>query len=810
MTHNPESVKILTIFLVLVSPIYLLSQSFEVTGTVKDSEGRVLPYANVLLSHARDSSLFKGVSANENGFFRIGEIPPQLYLLKASYFGDESDWRPLDINGDISMGAIIIDKQGQTLDEVVVTAIQPSLERRADRVVFHVENSVVTQGNSWDIIRNTPGVINIQGNLEIRGQKATIYMNDRKVHLSQVEVQELLEGLSGTTISSIELIHNPPARYDAEGGPILNIVTSRNISPGYKGSVQGNYTQATFPKYSTGTSHYWKSEKLNVFANYTINPRKEWKEVDSDINFINPQGNIFARWTSALDKTTRSQSQQASFVLDYDLDKRNRFNITSNLAFSPNKTIRNIVEVEMRNGQGDLDSLLNTVSDLDDDHSNIAIDLNYEHRMKKEGALVKVNVHHTRFDQDQVQSGSSDYFNPAGDFIRNYSFLADAGQEVDISTAQVDFLTPLGKTSFESGVKVSAINSDSKQDLSDGSGGIISLNPALSDDFRYEEKVYAGYLSILNNWDKWSLKLGLRGEQTNVEGISGSLSVLNSQNYFELFPSFYLMHSWKEDHSMSFDYSRKLRRPNYRDLNPFRYFLNENDFNEGNPGLQPNFSHNFNLNYTFKNTWFFDIYYRDNGNYISNLSFQDNQAQTLRQVRQNVLESISYGLDFTVGKSLMKKWYLYSYTSLFSESETLLAEESNNVPYKNKVEGFYAFLGNYITLSGDGSLTGELSLTYISGFLDGSYKLSETTNLNLGIRKSFWNDRAVVSLAAEDILGKANATYVSRYLNQDNSFSPLPETRFVRLGFTYKFGNAGLSDNERDLKKEERDRLLTQ
>jgi hypothetical protein len=177
-------------------------------------------------------------------------------------------------------------------------------------------------------------------------------------------------------------------------------------------------------------------------------------------------------------------------------------------------------------------------------------------------------------------------------------------------------------------------------------------------------------------------------------------------------------------------------------------------------------------------------------------------------VRQNVLGSISYGLDFTVGKSLTPYWYLYTYSSLFHEEEKFLALESDEESATNEVNGFYGFLANYLTLTKDGSLTGEFGLTYLTGFLDGSYSLSETVNLTLGLRKSFWRNKAVISVSAEDILGRANARYTSRYLNQDNAYLAMPETQFVRIGLTINFGNTGLSENERSLNKSERERLI--
>ncbi|MBT8320318.1 MAG: outer membrane beta-barrel family protein, partial [Eudoraea sp.] len=261
------------------------------------------------------------------------------------------------------------------------------------------------------------------------------------------------------------------------------------------------------------------------------------------------------------------------------------------------------------------------------------------------------------------------------------------------------------------------------------------------------------------------------------------------------------------DNSMTFDYSRRLDRPDYADLNPFRYFLNENEFGEGNPGLVPNFSNNFNLNLSIKNTYFFDVYYRDNGRYISNLSFQDNINQLVRDSYQNVQESVSYGFDFTLATPITDFWYLYAYNSIFYEDETLLAEESTIETYTNEVSGFYSNLNNSLTLSEDGSFTGEVSLTYLSGFLLGSYKTSETISLNMGLRKSLWDNRAILSLTVEDILDRANPTLVSRYANQDNSYKAVPETQFVRIGFTYNFGNYRLSRKTRSPQKSELQRL---
>lgn len=794
----------LLFFLVIGCGHIALGQSYDLRGKVRDQNNEDIPFASVFLLRSTDSVLVKGTSADDYGSFELTNIPDGLYLLQASYIGWTSKNMLLDISKDITIGALIIAQETEELEEVVLTANRPQIERKVDRLVFNVENTVLSQSTSWDILKQTPGVIAMQDELQIRNQAATVYINDRKVQLSAEEVRNLLENYQGENIKSIEVISNPSARYDAEGGAVLNIITSKNISLGYKGNINTTYTQGVFSKYNFGTSHFYKTKKLNLNLSYGFAPRKDFENVKGAINFINDTG-VYSKWITDFDETTRLRTHVGGLVLDYQFDDRNELNITSNLQLSPYREYDNRQNTLMLNRLNVVDSTFTTLSLEDEVKNNISGDITYKHSFKENGSIL-MNGHYTKFDLSRNQNVNSNYFDPEGMFIRDFNFLTDANQDIEIATAQIDYSTLFGTTNIEAGLKGSFINSKSTLDYF-SANNVLVLDPNLSDNFLYDENVYAAYTSFSHDWEKWSIKAGIRAEHTQSTGKSVALSTINNLEYFELFPSFYLLHNRNENHSFSFDYSRKLRRPRYEDLNPFRTFINENNFIEGNPNLLPNFSHNFNLNYTLNQEFFFDFYYRDNGNFISKLSFQDNENQILRDISQNVLESTSYGFDFNYGKSITNNWYLYSYLSIFHEDETFLASESNNVRFRNEVDGFYANITNYLTLSKDGSLKGELGLTYLSGFLTGSYVMEETTNLTFGVRKSLWKDRALVSLSVNDALGKANARVTSKYLNQDNSYLRVPETQYVRFGFTYNFGNFRLEDNDRDIDKIERDRL---
>jgi hypothetical protein len=785
--------------------IPVIAQTYEVSGTVRDGNNLDIPFATVFLLQVADTTLLKGVSADENGRFIIQNVPPRTYFIKASYIGKSSELIGIDVSKDIKMGTLIIGQNVENLDEVVVASLKPMIERKADRLIFNVENTVISQGSSWDVLKRTPGVIANQGELQVRNQVATIYINDRKVQLSSQEVHDLLENYPAGHIKLVEIIGNPPAKYDAEGGPVLNIVTNKNISMGYKGNVNSTYTQSIFPKYTLGTSHFYKTNKINVFASYNYGPRKDFKNTKSETNFINDTG-IFSRWHTDFDKTTRTKTHTAQLNIDYTIDDSNELSFASTLLVSPNKTFDNMQFTEMRNSQRMLDSTFITQSDLIEDKNNYSADLTYKHKFKEQGSL-QLNGHYTKYNFENSQNARSDYFDPNNQFIRTFGFFTDANQDIEIYTTQLDISSVIGSVAFETGLKGSFINSNSGMDYFTTTNSGRVFIPNLSDDYLYDESVFAGYFSVSKDWKKLDFKVGLRAEHTESSGFSTSLSEINDLRYFELFPTFHLLYALNENHSLSFDYSRKLTRPRYEDLNPFRYYINENNFSEGNPNLLPNFSHNFNLNYTLKGEFFFDFYYRDNGNYISTLAFQDNENFVLRDITQNVLASTSYGFDFNYGKSATDWWFLYSYISIFHEDETFVALESNNQIVTNNVNGAYIDLTNYFSLSKDGNFKGELGVTYLSGFLEGSYKQEETTNIILGLRKTLWDKRALISLQVNDLLNKANSRVYSKYLNQDNAYFARPETQYIRLGLTVNFGNFRLEDNQRNIDKIERERL---
>lgn len=788
----------------------MFSQNASVGGRVLDIDKKAISFVSVLVYEENDSNPFKGTTTDENGNFSLHNLNESTYKLSFSYVGFKTKELKISASLAKNLGIIVLEESIEDLEVALVAARKPTITKKVDRLIYNVENTTLSSGNSWDILKRTPGVITIQESIQIRGEGATVYLNNRKVQISTSELKTFLEGFSGANIKSIEVITNPPSQYDAESGPILNIVTSKSVLLGYKGRLDGSYTQAVFPKFNIGSSHFYKNKNLDLFFNYSFSPKQEFKEDEGIVNFINENNQVFTTWENDFDRTTRSKSHSANFVLDYDIDKRNTINLTSNVLYSPNRTFENNIVNNAFNWQHQLDSTFISKSHLRNDLSNIAVDFTYKHELNKKDAAISANIHFTDYARDRSQNVNTNYFDSDDALLRNVSFFTDAMQDVSIYTAQLDYETPIGSTSFKTGIKASVIDSQSGIKYYDGQEGSLTFNGDRSDTYLYDEKVYAGYTSISKDWEKLSGKLGLRAEQIDAKGVSENISDNNLQDYMEFFPSLFLQYKLHINHSIAFDYSRRVNRPRYEDLNPFAYFLNENTFQTGNPSLHPSFSHRFNINYSLKDSYFFDVYYNDRGRFITTLSFQDNENLSVRTSEQNAIKTTSYGLDFVHSRSITGFWYFYTYISIFHEDETFLAVESNNQEVTNDYNGVFVQAYNSFTLSNDKTLTAELSVAYWSGFIYGSFKQDSRTNLTFGLRKTLWNKRAVITLTSEDLLGKEKARLTSRYLRQDYSYIPNPETQFIRFGMVYNLGNFKLHDNKRDIEKAERDRLNDQ
>ena len=796
------------LFFLLLTATIAYAQDYTITGTVVDSNNKPLSFVTVLAFENDQTEAVKGTSTDKAGDFTLSGLSATTHQLTFSFIGFETKTMTLAIDSDIRLDEILLVEQTENLSETLVTARKPLIKMEAGKLVFELENTSLSTGNTFDLLKKLPGVLVVGESISIKSTTPVIYINNKRVYLSMTEVISLLQNVDASVIRSVEVITNPSAQYDAEAATVLNIITTRAISVGYKGSVSGRYEQAIFPKYNIATSHFYKNDWLNFYGSYSFSPRKEFKEDDNFVRFFQPdEVSTKSIWESRFTRTTRSYAHQGNIIADITVSEKSSVSFSVNALVSPNKTYHNTVDATIFNAQRQLDSTFTTLSDLENDTSNLSFNTEYQQQLGEKGATMTLSGNYIRYDEDQMQAVATNYFLPNGSFLRSNSFFTQAIQRTNIFTGMADFELPLSSWNLQSGLKYSNIDTESGLDFFDTDGGTIQFNAALSDLFLYEESIFAAYATLAKDWEQWNLEIGLRGEYTDVNGDSQSLGIVNTQSYFELFPSASIAYNVSENNAFGISYARKIDRPRYQSLNPFRYFINENNFNGGNPNLMPSIDNKITLSYSYKNKLFIEGYYQEADKPLSILTFQDNENSTLRNIDVNLIRDFQYSLDIIYAASLTPWWYASVVTSTFYLENEFFSVESAQETFSNNTLGFFAQMYSGLTLSSEAGITSDVTLFYLSDYITGSYDMENQFNLSVSFRKELWNNRASISVGVDDIFDTNNIPVVSRYYNQDNRYFAQAESRLFRVGFRYNFGNALLRDNNRSESTDEGERL---
>jgi len=782
-----------------------MAQEFSVSGTVVDENNQFVAFANVLLLN-EDETIITGATTSETGTFKIKNVEAKSYILKVSFIGFKSFNETFTLSENKNFGKIILKEDTQMLEGVIITSTKPTLKKEADRLVFNLANSALSEGNLLEVLRSTPGVLVLGDVITVKNSTPTVFINDRKVNLSANEITQLLENSPANTIQKVEVITNPPAKYDAESGVVLNIVMSRNLITGYRGNIFKNYTQGVFPRYNAGINQFYKTKKVNVNLNYSFTKSKINRENDERVNYFDNSGNIDNKWQTNINRNTRSNSHNVNLNFDYFIDDDNTLSFSSNALLIPYYDYRINGNTLVKDNLNQRLFNFNSFNRSSDDKYNLGFDLDFVHKFNTKGKI-SFNTHITDYNYQRNQNVNSDYFFP--DNTNNFStaFKTNNNQHTNIFTFQSDYTLPLNNTSeFALGIKSSSIKTDSdiKQlDVNQITGDSV-LNLANSNAYIYEESIFAFYTSYIKSWNKWSFNGGLRVEQTNVHGLSVSDNVINTQDYFELFPTLNLNHQISGNLSIYTNYKRSISRPNYQLLNPFNFFLNDNTVITGNPMLKPQFTNKFLLGTRLYNFLTIEVFYKANRDAINEIPIQDNSTNIISFTPTNIDTSNEYGLDIEFNKSITDRWSIYLANGLANTREKLTV---NTIEVKRNQWYNYSILSTDYNFLKDNSLSVNFALTNVSKNIIGLQTADSALYSDLSLSKTLFNKKAVIFLAVSDIFNTQDLGLTNRYLNQDSYSFRDEDTRYVKLGFSYKFGNTTLETNERINELKERDRL---
>jgi len=787
--------KTLFLFSFFLCSIAVWAQTYSISGTVKDTENETVAFANILVMQSLDSTIVTGTSSDENGVFKIEDLKSSQYILKTSFIGFKDDFQTLNLIEDISNIIVVIEESVETLNEVQIFFEKPTLKREADRLVFNVEKTALSQGNLVEVLRSTPSVLVLDDTILVKNSTPTVYINDRKVHLSSSELIELLQGSSASNIKSVEVITNPSAKYDADSGVVLNIVMSKNLITGYNGSVFNNYTQGVFPKYTVGTSHYFKGDKTNLFFNYSYNNRKDDRVDVENISYPDEQ------WNTVLDKNTWSENHNLGFNFDYNLNDKSNLAISTNAQFLPyfKYLTRSNTDIEPSSSSF---NKIEAQSLSRDNRHNIGVDLNYDYQIN-ETAQISFNSHYTNYDYQRRQDVESRYFDTLI-VVDQTAFNVNANQNTNIFTSQLDYGLDINeKSTFNTGVKFSNVKTESGILQNDIIAGEEVLNEDSTNMFDYDEDVYAAFVDYNYNGEKFTFSAGLRAEQTNIIGVSSN-NEINKQDYLEFFPTVSLGWKISKSVSSSFNFKRSIQRPNYSNLNPFVYYLNDNTIVTGNPSLKPVITNAVSVNASINDRFSFTVYYKKYENNIFELPLQDNSENIIVYTPLNISSTEEIGFDFETNLNITERWFLYFGTSTYNYRDT--GTISGTTLQRDRWANFSNLTSN-LSLLKDKSLTASLSIYYLGKNIQGFQIVNTRWDTFLTVSKTLFKDKGSISLSFSDLINKQDFSRSLNFLDQSSNIFNDIDSRYITLGFRYKFGNTKLSSNERSTSKEEIDRL---
>lgn len=792
--------------LFLVLPLVCISQKSTMEGVVLDSNKEPISFVTVLLFEKGASGASNGTATSEDGTFHFNNLENKEYTIHFSMIGFETQSKTILLPKDKIIGAITLLENVEELDETLIKVKKPTIKREPGKLIFNVENTTLSTGDAFQLLKKTPGIILIGKTITIKKTPAVVFINNKRVYLSSSELRTLLTSMDAGNIKSLEIITKPSAKYDANVQSVLNIVTSKTVSIGYKGYVNTTYEQAVFAKYKFTTGHFYKNNWINLYANYSFSPRKEFKQDDNFVRFINTDGSTMSIYESDFRKTTHSKAHQGTLMADFTLNDKNSLSFTSNILVSPDTDFDTNIKGEILNSQQAIDSTFNTASFLEKKTSNLAFNLEHQLKISKKSNLTS-SLYFIDYQNNQNQDLNSVYSFPNGDFIRDFSFFTDAEQNTKIYTAATNFETSVSQGDIQTGFKYARIDTKTAYDFYNTIADEQILNPSLSDKFNYREDVAAAYFTFVKKWEKWSINAGIRGEYTYVKTYSLVLSIIDKQHYFDLFPTISFLFEKNKNNFFEASYKRSITRPKYQALNPFTYFITDNILANGNPDLVPTIDNKFLLGYYLKNKWEFETYTIYAKNPLEQLSFQNNTNNTTQTLDANIISNFNFSLDVSHYSHILPWWHLYVYSSGYYLENEFFALQSSEETYINHTLGFYGYASNTLNILKDNTLTSNITFLYISHLLAGSSIYKNQSNLSISFRKTIWNKRASITVGVDDVFNTNNIPVTTKYYNQDNSYFAKAESRLFRLGFRYNFGNYKLRNNNRSQKTDEKDRL---
>lgn len=764
----------------------------SVEGLVKDVKQNI-PGATVLLYSSTDSSLVSSAMTNESGKYNFKTKSGDYYIVATSMGYNKVNTNPIKLNGEksYSVPSILLKETTNNLNEVVVTAARPVLERKADKLVFNLDATPSAAGlNALEALKKAPGVVvDHNENISLSGKSNVLVTIDGKqTYLSQEEVVNLLKSMQSSEIESIEIMNNPSARYEANStGGVINIKTKKSKADGFNGNVAigAGYNKRASSNNSINLNY--RKNFFNTFGSYGYNMNK-WEQ-NLWIARVTPNEVNKLYFNQTNTDTSSNISHNFKVGTDFFLSQKHTigFLVKGNIY---NREEHSFSRTNIGGSVGQTDSILRTPSRNEGARKNFSYNLNYKGVLDTAGQEITIDADYSTFNGDNDAFYQNRFFRPEGTFFKNGQiYRSFAPSDITIKAVKADYVFPLNKQlKLEAGLKYADVESDNNFIFENQVGDGWLGDPNRSNRFMYSEEVSAAYATFSATLGKLSIQTGLRAERTHSTGKSVTLNEELDRKYTNLFPSVFISQNFDENNILNFSYSRKINRPNYQNLNPFMYYLDQYTYNQGNPNLRPEFATNFEATYLFKQKYSIALAYTHVSDVITQILLQNAALNSMYQTNLNLASDdvVSLTLNFPV---TVTKWWNFN-NNILAYHKQLKSPDINGFSLNSKQFTGNIYMQHNLTLSSLWSA--DASFFYSTPQIDDALNLKTFFTSDAGLRYNFPNKNGNLKLGVSDVFHTQKPRISSNLEGNEYTLKQWGTSTSVRLTFTYRFGKSSV------------------
>lgn len=783
----------------------------KISGSIKDGGNqKIIDAATVSLLKAKDSSLVKAAVTDANGNFSFENVKEGSYLVLATSVGHSKTYSSsISINSanpTAQVGVLQLVEANKAMKEVVVSSKKPFIERKLDRMIVNVESSITSAGNTaLEVLEKAPGVsVDKDGNISLKGKSGVVVMVDgRPSYLGAAELANLLKSMSASQLEQIEIMTNPPAKYDAAGNSgVINIKLKKNKQFGMSGNVTSGYTQGIYARFNESAGFNYRNGKINFFSNLSYNRNHRGEDLYILRNFRDANTkNIKSIFDQHSSMENERQSYSAKMGMDYSLSKKTTVGFVVNGFYNPS-TWQSHTNTLIYDPNNNLTDQTTAYSRNDEKWKSFSSNVNLRTTLDSAGQELTTDLDFIRYNATSQQPLVSNYYDNMGNLRQTPDTLnGNLPSDIKIYSGKIDYTKPLkGGAKFEAGVKSSFVRTDNNAVYDSLRNNMNYLDSGRSNHFIYDENINAAYVNYSRPLGKkWSIQTGLRLENTVAKGQSIGYefnstdnkfvptTVTFRRNYTQLFPTLYLQYTANEKNQFVLNYGRRIERPNYEDMNPFVHFLDRYTFEQGNPNLSPQFAHNIELSHTYKGFLTSTINYTNTNNIIQQVIEQHETTNETFIKKANIAKMQQVGLAVSANFNLKKWWSFSLYSNAYNNRFRGMV---NNENISIGITGFMAQLQQQFKW-GKG-WAAEMSGFYRSKSLEGVIFIQPIVQVNAGFSKQVLNNKGSVRLNFRDIFAGSVFKGYSKYSNVDASFKDVNDSRSVSLSFTYRFSKGKL------------------